>query len=368
MKTLILCIDKDNDFGDKAGVATPIIGRENNMAAAVALALVDPEDADANSLFAAIAEYDRAVKGGRDAEIATVCGDRDSTQAVPIFRQQIDMVLGSVKPDAAILVSDGAEDESTYHIIGSRIKINDTRRIVIKQSQNIENNIQIFIRTMKEEKIRRRVLTPMAIVLLVLGLFGITGYWYVGLAAIFLTLSIYLFIVAFNLGDQVSMVFQDIETGILTSRISMFFSVLSGVFIIAGFIFGLDALQRSGHTDVLRQLLFMVQGMLWWLVFAAFLSTVGQAANRYIKERHFEWNVLVISLSLLAIGMIIQGALTLINFVLDYNLGQLRVDFLEQIFIYFVVGITLALVGAIIHRYIRDHTDADDIKEAEWQQ
>jgi len=27
MKTLILCIDRDNDFGEKAGVKSPMIGR-----------------------------------------------------------------------------------------------------------------------------------------------------------------------------------------------------------------------------------------------------------------------------------------------------------------------------------------------------
>ena len=39
MKTLIICIDRDNDLGEKAKVETPIIGRENNLKAATALGL-----------------------------------------------------------------------------------------------------------------------------------------------------------------------------------------------------------------------------------------------------------------------------------------------------------------------------------------
>ncbi|MFW5987405.1 MAG: DUF373 family protein, partial [Methanohalophilus sp.] len=51
MQTLVICIDRDNDLGDKAEVQTPIIGREAHVDAAVRLASADPEDSDINTLF-----------------------------------------------------------------------------------------------------------------------------------------------------------------------------------------------------------------------------------------------------------------------------------------------------------------------------
>lgn len=42
-KTLILCIDGDDDIGIKGKVETPIIGREATLESATALAVSDPE-------------------------------------------------------------------------------------------------------------------------------------------------------------------------------------------------------------------------------------------------------------------------------------------------------------------------------------
>jgi hypothetical protein len=41
-KTLVLSVDRDNDFGVKAGVVTPVIGIDHCMKAATALAVADP--------------------------------------------------------------------------------------------------------------------------------------------------------------------------------------------------------------------------------------------------------------------------------------------------------------------------------------
>jgi Predicted membrane protein len=49
MQTLVICIDRDNDLGEKAKLETPIVGREANVQAAVALGIADPEDSDTNT-------------------------------------------------------------------------------------------------------------------------------------------------------------------------------------------------------------------------------------------------------------------------------------------------------------------------------
>ena len=52
-----------------------MIGRHENIRAALALGLADPEDADTNTILAAISLYDELSKKGISAEVATLTGD-----------------------------------------------------------------------------------------------------------------------------------------------------------------------------------------------------------------------------------------------------------------------------------------------------
>ncbi|MCJ7614473.1 DUF373 family protein, partial [Candidatus Bathyarchaeota archaeon] len=44
-RILVLCVDRDDDLGMKAGINTPVLGRKENVNAAASLALRDPEEA-----------------------------------------------------------------------------------------------------------------------------------------------------------------------------------------------------------------------------------------------------------------------------------------------------------------------------------
>ncbi|MDH5747666.1 MAG: DUF373 family protein, partial [Candidatus Bathyarchaeota archaeon] len=77
-RTLILCVDRDDDLGMKAGIKTPILGRKDNVNAAASLALRDPEEPDANAMFEAVRIYDNLKKGAKEQEeeyeVATIAG------------------------------------------------------------------------------------------------------------------------------------------------------------------------------------------------------------------------------------------------------------------------------------------------------
>ena len=75
MKTLILNVDRDDDFGRKAKIKSPIVGIKDNIDAANRLGQADPEDSDLNAIFSAISIYNSYVKDKKDVEIATICGN-----------------------------------------------------------------------------------------------------------------------------------------------------------------------------------------------------------------------------------------------------------------------------------------------------
>jgi len=73
-RLLVICVDRDDDIGSKAGVTTPVVGRNACIEAAQRLALEDPEDADSNSIFAAVKTFEDLISKGYQAEVAVVSG------------------------------------------------------------------------------------------------------------------------------------------------------------------------------------------------------------------------------------------------------------------------------------------------------
>ena len=94
MKTLVLCVDRDDDLGTKAGINGPVIGREENLKASISLGLADPEEVDTNTLLSGLQLYDDLLKRGMDAEIATISGDSHvGFQSDLILATQLENVL-----------------------------------------------------------------------------------------------------------------------------------------------------------------------------------------------------------------------------------------------------------------------------------
>src|ERR687895_687118 len=74
-KILVLCVDRDDDIGCKAGMETPIVGRDSCINAGIKLAIEDPEDSDANAIFAAIKLYEELLSKGYKSEVGLVAGE-----------------------------------------------------------------------------------------------------------------------------------------------------------------------------------------------------------------------------------------------------------------------------------------------------
>ena len=109
MKTLILNVDRDDDFGRKAKVKSPIIGIKDNIDAANKLGQADPEDSDVNAIFSAISIYNSYIEQNKSAEIATICGNISvGIKSDQILSEQLEQVIEETKADNVILISDGA--------------------------------------------------------------------------------------------------------------------------------------------------------------------------------------------------------------------------------------------------------------------
>lgn len=152
-RILILCVDRDGDLGTKAGIKTPVIGRAANLDAAIALALHDPEEPDANAMFEAVSLYDRLLKEQQPDEafeIATICGSElGGVGADRKLVAELNQLLEVFSAKEVILVTDGYTDEAVLPLIESRVPVSSVRRIVIKHSESIEETAALFSRYLK---------------------------------------------------------------------------------------------------------------------------------------------------------------------------------------------------------------------------
>ncbi len=149
-KYLVLCVDRDDDLGTKAGVRSPVVGREPALAAATRLALSDPEEADANAIFAAVRKYDELVKTKAECEVAIVCGDVNrGFEADRKLGKEVAGVLAGSDYSGVVLVSDGGEDEQVIPIIQSYKPIVSVQRVTVKHSETVEETYQVLGRYLR---------------------------------------------------------------------------------------------------------------------------------------------------------------------------------------------------------------------------
>src|SRR3972149_271212 len=149
-RILVLCVDRDGDLEAKAGIKTPVLGRTENIDAAVSLALHDPEEPDANAMFEAVRLNDRLQndkKPDETIEVATISGSElGGVGADRKIVDELNAVIESFNATEVILVTDGYTDEAVLPLVQSRVPVSSIRRIVIKHSESIEETAAVFTR------------------------------------------------------------------------------------------------------------------------------------------------------------------------------------------------------------------------------
>ena len=207
-RILVLCVDRDDDLGTKAGIKTPILGRKKNVNAAASLALRDPEEPDANAMFEAVRIYDHLEKGAKgqedEYEVATIAGsDLSGVGADRQLVAELTEVLSVFQATDVILVTDGYTDEAILPLIESRVPVTSVRRIVMKHSKSIEETAALFTRYLKilmeNPRYSRILLGLPGILLIILGIFAVLDWLrYAGIAFL-IVFGAFLFVRGFRL-------------------------------------------------------------------------------------------------------------------------------------------------------------------------
>ena len=149
-RLLVVCVDRDDDVGEKTGIITPVFGRDACIEAAQRLALEDPEDADSNSIFSAIKTYEDLISKGYQVEVVTVAGTENrGVEADEKILREIKAVLQQYSADGAVIVSDGEDDESVIPVIQNVVPVISVQRVVMKVSRSVEYSYAVFGKYLK---------------------------------------------------------------------------------------------------------------------------------------------------------------------------------------------------------------------------
>lgn len=247
-RTLVLCVDRDDDLGVKARIKTPVIGREENISAAVNLALKDPEEADANAIFEAVRIFDRfkentsAKKPKAEYQIATIAGSElGDVGADKALVAQLTNVLKTFRASEVILVTDGFSDEAILPLIQSRVPVSSVRRITMRHSESIEETVWLFSRYLRilfeNPKYARTVLGLPGILLIALGILYTLNWINYSWIALLVVLGSFLIIKGFMLDKAVRKLYiwvREYSPPSLSAQIASFAAVAGFLLIVMG--------------------------------------------------------------------------------------------------------------------------------------
>ncbi len=354
MKILILNVDRDDDFGRKAKVKTPIIGIQDNLDAANKLGRADPEDSDLNAIFLAISTYDRLGGEGKDVEVATLCGDISvGVKSDQKINDQLKTVIKKTGAEEAILISDGAEDEYILPIVQSRLKIISIQRVSVKQSKELEDTYYRIIKLLDDDKVKKQFILPIALVLIVWAIFAILNMAASGFGAIVFTLGAYLLIRVFNWEKNIASMFSEMKSGLLTGKLSFY------TYIIAIVIIAISTFYAFNNTKFNSELLWAVpvlsflKDITWGIVSAGLVATFGRVTDLYVRKNKVNWSYWIVPFSLFAFGFTAYAISKSLYYSLlnDFSITPFQTfEFIG----YLSAGILIAFIGAVSYHYIKD--------------
>ncbi|MDR3283477.1 MAG: DUF373 family protein [Candidatus Methanoplasma sp.] len=359
-KTLVLVVDRDDDFGVKGRVETPVVGVERCSIAATALGIADPEDSDVNALYAAINIYlDMKSENLGEVEVALICGnEKVGHRSDAAIVDELETVLGDVSPDRVVLVGDGAEDEYIYPIVSSRVPIDSVKRVYVKQAPGLEGTVYIISKMLEDPAKRKRFLVPLGWVLILISLVylipPILGNISNGDSLYLATTPLMAFLIgalfilyAYNMQERFLKWKNKWVARVKRGSVTATFMLVSSLFAISGVIIGYFSLDGVYSPSIIQSTVLFASNALWPLLFAVLVYLVGDLLDVYFSTRTIKLSFIVGSINIMSIGLIITS-------ILDFILASFDAD-VGNSFLYvgeFIFGVVMAFISAMVHRHI----------------
>ena len=373
-KTLVLVVDRDDDFGVKGGVKTPVIGIEDCSVAATMLGMADPEDSDINALYAAINIYNE-IKEEREGavEVALIGGnERVGHRSDAAIVDELEEVLRLVSPERVILVGDGAEDEYVYPIVSSRVPIDSVKKVYVKQAPGLEGTVYILSKILEDPAKRRRFLGPLGWIIVLISLFyaavpfttyvdGVTSLRDITTPIVVFLVGVVILLYAYNVSEWASAWSTKWLSRIRRGSVTVAFVLISLLFVMAAMIVGYLSLGEVYIPSLFHGFLWFISNALWLMIFAILVYQIGDLVDIFISKKRIKLSFIIGSMTLVAIGLISTGALDILLAYFDMGIMNTVLFAIE-----IIAGIALAIISAVLQRHMKGAIEsAESTKDAD---
>jgi putative membrane protein len=312
-RTLVLSVDRDDDLGYKAGLEGPVVGREACLAAANALALVDPEDSDVNAIFQAVKVADGLVANCEEVEVAIVAGDHlHMIEGDRKIARDLERVIARTGATECILVTDGAEDDFVLPIIQSRIPVSSVRRVVVTQMVNLEGTYYILKKLLDDPKVSRPLFVPVGLAMLLFAIAYLLGYPSAAMIIVIGVIGVYLLFRGLGYDDIFGSSYRALATSLSHGRFTLVTNIAAVLLLVIGAVTGVTTMivhyMGGDQSNGLFMVLAFAYGAVPWWVSAGLVSSGGRLVDVYLSERGEVWRVVLLPFVTLAAGLFIYGA------------------------------------------------------------
>ena len=355
-RTLVLAVDRDDDFGVKGRVISPVIGIQNCISAANALGIADPEDSDVNALYAAISTCMDLQEEGVDAEVALICGNekvghRSDLEVVA----QLEQVLDEIKPDNVVLIGDGAEDEYIYPIISSRSHVDSVRKVFVKQAPNIESSFYVITKMLSEPNKRKRFIAPIGIAISIIALFlllpdiaiyfadkDISKLTDISRDLVILIVGVITLMYGYNFQDRWTSFSGFLKDNILSRGTKVAMVALAiGIVVISAIVCYYE-LSNIFFQNAFQSVIYYCMMMVWPITIGLMVYIFGLILDNIQEESVFRVSNIFDCMSLASIGMVMMGIFDLILYYIYPNYDGIMG--IAEIIVGIVISITAAFI------------------------
>ncbi len=341
-RILVLAVDIDNDLYQKTKISGPLFGKVQNLNAASQLALADPEETDANTMFEAVKLYDELIEDGLLANVATITGSEDEGyHADREISRQLDLVLEQYHADSCVFVTDGASDDRVLPIIESRIKISSVKKVMVKQAAGLEKTYFTILEKLKEPHYARIVFgLPAVILLLFAGSYMLGAGWVPPVALI----GLYLLIRGYGLEEAFINSFRGF--GFSVDRMSFAFYLASLIFLFAALFIANGSYTSEYRTtgNVMVGYTYAIEGFLILVPLVLILYLIGRMIDvrgtRYMF-RNFKYGIYI--------GSSIIFWVLALSFT-SWIIGQI---YFSQFLLYTIVAIVIGIGISMLAGFLR---------------
>ncbi len=342
---LVVCVDRDNDLGRKAGVEGPVMGKQKNLNAAGKLGLADPADSDVNSVFAAVAKYEEIKGQFPHVEVVTLTGhSKKGFESDRRVNEQLDAVLDRFPADGFVFVTDGAEDDLVLPILQSRGTVISKEIVIVKQAKEVESTFYTIKEALKDPYLARIVFGIPGLILILYAALNFMGFQTQFWQIIAFVVGIYFLLKGTGLEDGILSMGHSVSSGISMQRTSFPFYMAMILVFLFGIFAAYSTFVISGFENILVNAAAEgVSQFVFFSMIAGLLFIAGRAIDViHLKKAFYLRKYAMMAVFMIVLWFMVDSAKQVIVGQADLNI------FLLSVAISFAVALLSYRASAIL--------------------